>query len=342
MHVLGEAGIAVDHSLNGGHRRLVVRLGIDGDPELAGIDPHDLVTRHGAAQMGADVRDPRHGPQLSSRLRHDARHRRMRGAGRAHPVDHQMPLLERRQEGLPEHRPRRESDRDQHDRADDCGAWSVDRPSQQPVIAVLQPPDERRRAVLDGRLAEENNGQRRSDGQRDRDRGDDRQHIRNSQRREEGARQALHEEDGSHHEQDDQRRVEHGSAHLERRVTDDRERRLIAAFRPALPKPHPDVLDDDDGIVDDDSDGDHEPREHHRIERGAPQAQHDAGGQQGQWDRDDADQRGPPRGHEGAQREHDEHTAEEQSDSEIFERHLDERCRSKDPGVDVHSGEPEP
>src|SRR5206468_4094550 len=46
LHVLGESGIAVDHSLNGGHRRLVVRLGIYAHPELAGIDPYDLVARH--------------------------------------------------------------------------------------------------------------------------------------------------------------------------------------------------------------------------------------------------------------------------------------------------------
>ena len=143
LNVPGQPGIPVDHSLDSRDRCLVIGLGIDGQPELTGVDADHLVSRHRAPQMGADVRHARHGTELARGLSHDAGHRRMRRAGDAHPVDHQGPLLERRQEGLTEQRPDGDTDRQQTHGGDEREAWGTNRPREKRVVAAPQPPDER-------------------------------------------------------------------------------------------------------------------------------------------------------------------------------------------------------
>src|SRR5262249_39191435 len=70
-----EAGITVDHALDGGDRLLVVRVRIDRQPELAGVLSCDLSRWHGTPQLRADIADPRQRPQLAGGLIHDAVHR---------------------------------------------------------------------------------------------------------------------------------------------------------------------------------------------------------------------------------------------------------------------------
>ena len=48
--------------------------------------------------------------------------------------------------------------------------------------------------------------------------------------------------------------------------------------------PH-DVLDVHDGVVDDGADGDHQPRQDHRVDGGPTQVEHEQGGHQRQRDR---------------------------------------------------------
>ena len=52
-----------------------------------------------------------------------------------------------------------------------------------------------------------------------------------------------------------------------------------------------DVLDVDDGVVDDHPEGDDEPGQDHRVDGGAPPVEHQPGGHQRQRDGDEADQR---------------------------------------------------
>ncbi len=71
FHIVEEPRIAVDHLLDGGHRLVVVGLGIDADPVLAEIDAVDLIGQQGLPDVGAEVAHPRNGPQLAADLGHD-------------------------------------------------------------------------------------------------------------------------------------------------------------------------------------------------------------------------------------------------------------------------------
>ena len=65
---------------------------------------------------------------------------------------------------------------------------------------------------------------------------------------------------GSDRDDDDQRRVDDRAPHLERGLEDDRGRRATAARQAVLAEPADDVLDVDDGVVDDHPDRDHAAR----------------------------------------------------------------------------------
>ncbi len=104
---------------------------------LTGVDPDYLISSDRAPEMRAHVADSRNGLQLARGLIHDAGHRRMGGPRLPHPVDQQVPLLERRQEGLAEQRPDREADHHQGNGSDQRGTRSTDGPRKKCVVAVL-------------------------------------------------------------------------------------------------------------------------------------------------------------------------------------------------------------
>ena len=90
-----EPRIAVNHCLDGSTRLVIVRPWINADPKLGGIDIDDLISEHGAADVSPDVADPRNGLQLMTDPTDDTAHLRLRCAGRAIQVNHQVALPER-------------------------------------------------------------------------------------------------------------------------------------------------------------------------------------------------------------------------------------------------------
>ena len=100
----------------------------------------------------------------------------------------------------------------------------------------------------------------------------------------------------------------------------------------------PDVLDVDDRVVDDDADGDHEPRQDHRVDRVSAQVEHHHRRHQGQRDRDQADQRGAPLEEEGDQHQDHEQRAEDQRQLEVVDRLLDEVRLPEDVASNSHAG----
>ena len=67
-----------------------------------------------------------------------------------------------------------------------------------------------------------------------------------------------------------------------------------------------DVLDVDDGVVDDDPDGDHEPGQDHGVDGGAAHVEYEGSGDQRQRDGHHTDQRGPPLEEKRAEHDDDE------------------------------------
>src|SRR5439155_19037140 len=139
LHVAIEPGVTVDQLLNFRQRLVVVDLGIDADPVLREIDAVWLIAGDGAPDVGAAVADPGNGNQLTTGLLRDPDHLRVGGAGSGHPVHQEIPLLEVRQQGLPE--PRVHHHAGQHDDADrdERRTWGADDPGKQRFVRVLQP-----------------------------------------------------------------------------------------------------------------------------------------------------------------------------------------------------------
>ena len=105
-----------------------------------------------------------------------------------------------------------------------------------------------------------------------------------------------------------------------------------------LAQPPHDVLDVDDGVVDDDSDGDHESGQDHGVDGCAAHVEYEGAGDQRQRDGDDADQRGPPLEEKRAEHHDHEQAPDQQGGGAILERQLDEGRGPKDLGVDLDPG----
>ena len=261
----------------------------------------------------------------------------MGGTWRRHPVHQEVALLEVRQQCLPEpgvdDGPREDDDADRDERR----AGRADDPRQESLIAVLQPPGDRRLTTFERGVGQEDEAEGRGDGQGDHHGGQHRQRIGKRQGPEERAREAFHEEDRQQRHGVDQRSVDDGAAHLERGLEDDAANRLGASFPAILAEASHDVLDVDDGIVHDDADGDHEAGQDHGVDGGATHVQDEGAGHQGQRDGHHTDERRPPLVQEGAEHHDHEHAADEQRGREIVERHLDEGRGPEDLGVDLDS-----
>jgi hypothetical protein len=77
-------------------------------------------------------------------------------------------------------------------------------------------------------------------------------------------------------------------------IEDDPRGRRFASRLPVLPESTLDGVDHSDHVVDDDAEGDHEPREDQRVERLSPQMEDEHRHQHRKRDRRRADQGGPP------------------------------------------------
>jgi len=149
QHFGRETWIAGDHFLHRGHGGVIVGLGIDADPELAGIHIFPFVRQDGAPHIGAHVVDARNGPQLAARQRCDPAHGRMRSAGTTLPANHQVVLLETwDQRLLAEEQSRRKAESDDGADSDEgCARCARGPPTQRAVDAAQHPSDGRLTAL---------------------------------------------------------------------------------------------------------------------------------------------------------------------------------------------------
>ena len=100
-----------------------------------------------------------------------------------------------------------------------------------------------------------------------------------------------------------------------------------------------DVLHVDDRVVDHHPDGDHQPSEHHHVERRAGQVQDQDRGDQGQRDGDQTDEGGPPLEQQAGDDQHHQADADQHGGGQVVDRLLDERGRAEDRGVDRDVGQ---
>ena len=240
------------------------------------------------------LRMPGDGHQVLARRQGDALHLRGRRTGLRHPVHQEVPLLEVREQGLPEGRDDRQGEHQQQAGAGVHPPRPADDLHQQTGVAPLQATDDGRLASLDRRLPQHDQAQRRRHGQRHHQRGEDGQRVGQRQRLEERPGQPLQEQHRHGRRDDDQRRVDDRAPDLERGVEDHLRRRHATARQPVLSQPSDDVLDVDDGVVHERAQGDDQPRERHRVDRLVLRVEHEQGRRDRQRDGQQADQRHPP------------------------------------------------
>ncbi len=281
-----EPGVAVDHVADGTHCCVIVGSRVNADPILGEIDTRYLLPLHGAPYMGPEAADPRDGPQLATDLGRDPDDFIMGRARRGHPVHEEILLLEGREQRLPKKWQHREADHHEGTDGEERRARRADDPPEEPLVATLQPAQEGGLAPLERDIAQEEQAQRRRGGQRHHHRGQQGQRIGDGERLEEGARHAPQEEDRQQDHDIDQHGIDDGAAHL------------------MLAQPPYDILHVDDGVIDDATDGNHKPRQDHRVDGGPAQVEHKPRCHQGQWDRHQADQGGTPLEEEGSEDQH--------------------------------------
>ena len=107
----------------------------------------------------------------------------------------------------------------------------------------------------------------------------------------------------------------------------------------ASPKPSHHVLHVDDGVIHHHPDGDHQPGQHHHVDRGSRGVQHQDRRDQRQRDGDQADEGGTPLEQERDDDQHHQRDAEQHRYPEVVDRLLDEGGRPEDRGVDLDSGQ---
>ena len=88
-----------------------------------------------------------------------------------------------------------------------------------------------------------------------------------------------------------------------------------------------DVLDHDDGVVDDDTDRQHQSEQRQRVDREPRREHHREGADDGDWYRDERDDRGPPRLQKENDHDDDHQRSEEQRVDHLADRIAHEQCR---------------
>ena len=107
----------------------------------------------------------------------------------------EVTLLERRKQLLTEEGDADSTGDQTGDRGEVAPAWPAKQSLEQAVVPSLQPTDQRRLPLLDRRLVEQDQAERRRDRERHAHRGEQREAVREDQRLEERPGQPLKEED---------------------------------------------------------------------------------------------------------------------------------------------------
>ena len=168
---------------------------------------------------------------------------------------------------------------------------------EQPLIASFQGRRECRLASLEDawRAREQVRAERRRDGQGNDQRRQERDEICEAERLKQPTFHPGQEEKRQEDEHDDQRGEDDGSSDLTARLIDDLHRRaaLLCGPTDVLAEPSGHVLDVDDGVVDERSDGDSHAAEGHTVDRQAGEAQTDDSRQKRQRYGEQRDGAGP-------------------------------------------------
>ena len=252
----------------------------------------------------------------------------------------EVPLLERRDQGLAEEGQDGDAGRDGERRRQIRRARPQDDPREQRFVPVFQPPAERRLPPLERRVAEQYQAERGRDCQRGHERHGYGEHVREDKRVEEGAREPFEKEHGHHGDDDDQRRVDDRAPHLEGRLEDDTCDRSRGSLQTVLPQAPHDVLNVDDRVVDHDAERDHEPGQHHDVDRVASHVEDEPGSDQRKRNGGHADERRPPLEEERAEDEDDEEGADDERPRQVVDRLVDEVRGPEDLRVDDDVGQP--
>ena len=327
-------GVAVDRLANRGDRLVVVRFRIDADPDLARIDADHLIARDGAADVCADVAHAGDRAQLFAHARGDAMCLGVGRAGRRRPVHEQVAFVQRGQERLSQERPHGSRTRNHDGGCDERRARLRDQPFKKRPVTVARADRDRRLAERARPAAQQHEAQRRRDRQSHDHGRDDRQHVGQRERREEGRGYAAQEEDGQHRKHDDEGRVDRGTPRLQRRLIDHADQRRTACL--ALPPASRELFAVNNRVVDDDGQGDHEAGQDHRVERRARELENDHGGDERQRNRDDADERAAPVEEERAQHDGEQDHPDGHRERNVPDGALHVGGEAKDARVDLH------
>ena len=203
----------------------------------------------------------------------------------SHHPDGQRTFIERRQEAAPEPREERHGAGEEEHRKGEDRPRATQRSVERSAVAPLQEAQQPRFALVERAAAgEEQQAEGRGERQRDEHRGDQRGEIGEAERPEQQTFDAGQEEERCEDDRDDQGREEDRAAHFRRRQEDRLERRPALALGAALvlAQAPEHVLDVDDGVVDERSDGDRQTPQRHGVDRGA----------EGREGEDSGDQRG--------------------------------------------------
>ena len=224
-------------------------------------------------------------------------------------------------------------------RGDENRPRAANGPRKRAHVARRQPPQQRGLGAPGQAPGEEQDAQGRRQGQRDDHRGRHRQREREHHGLEEGAGTTLHDRDRNDRQERDERCVSEGASHLVRGLPDDVGGRPVAPHLAVLAQAPRDVLPADDGVVDDDRDGDREPGERDRVEGLAEQVEHERGRHQRHRDRDEADEHRAPLEEEGGDDQCQQHAGDHQDQREVVDRVLDQGRGPEHGRVRPHTGQ---
>ena len=105
-----------------------------------------------------------------------------------------------------------------------------------------------------------------------------------------------------------------------------------------LPEPTHHVLDVDDRVVDDVAECDHQPGQHHRVDRDVHPREHESRADQGERDRRHADHGRPPLVEERSQHQDHQEGPDDHRLAEVVDRVLDERRGTEDRRIERDVG----
>ena len=172
--------------------------------------------------------------------------------------------------------------------------------------------------------AQDQERERRRDDQGDDERREDRYDVRQTKRAEEGTLHSRQRDNRKEHQCHDEGGIDHTRPHLERGVDDDLRCRTRHGQGSVLSQPTRDVLDVDDRIIHDLTNGDGESAEGKRVE-GEPEAiEHDKSRYERQGDRRERHRRRPQIGEEQQQHDRHENATDQERADDIMQRQLDE------------------